>query len=175
MTDDLDSMAETALDKVLRLAVAQVRSYQRVVGGRVQTVSQYAERRGAAGPIQAPGAAQAQAAAAQRPAVRSQSFGSLKPGQVVQVHSARYNVVRTNVANLTTRKAGQNLHTGGPANTGSQGQGVNTGNVSPQQAILGSAKIKPGTPTMTSEWKDAGSGKSWFITLPTNFPVQVVG
>lgn len=168
-------MAESALDKVLRLAAANVRSYQRVVNGRVQQVSQYTERRGAAGPLQAPGAAPGQQAAAQRPAVRSQSFGSLKPGQVVQVSSARYNVVRTNVASLTTRKAGQNLHTGGPANTGSQGQAVNTGNVSPQKQILGNAKIKPGTPTMTSEWKDARSGKSWFVTLPTNFPVQVVG
>ncbi len=168
---------ETPLGKVLRLAAANVRSYQRVVNGRTEVVSQYAQRRGGASLVPGAGVAQAMAAARQRPAVRSQSFGSLKAGQVVQVQSNRYNVVRTNIPNLTTRNAGQNLHTGGPSSTASMGQAVNTGPPSPQKALLGAsgAKVRPGTPTMTSEWRDAKTGKAWFITLPTNFPVQVVG
>lgn len=168
-------MDESPLDKVLRLAAVRARSYIRVEHGVPQRVSQYVQqRRGPGQVLPSPGQRPPiPPPAAKKPVGKSEAFGSLKVGQTVQVRANKYKVLRVKVPPLTTRNLGQNVNTGGPQNTGSAGQNVNTGG-SPQQALLGNVKIKPGTPSSTSEWRDLSTGKTWFVTLPDNMPVQVV-
>lgn len=167
-------MDESPLDKVLRLAAVRARSYIRVEHGVPQRVSQYVQqRRGPGQVLPFPGQRPPAPPAAKSPAGKAEAFGSLKVGQTVQVRANRYKVLRVKVPPLTTRNLGQNVNTGGPQNTGSAGQNVNTGG-SPQQALLGGVTIKPGTPTSTSEWRDLATGKTWFVTLPDNMPIQIV-
>jgi hypothetical protein len=163
-------VAESSLDKVLRLAGGITRSYTRMENGRVQRVGAYTR-------------------------IRRVAWGSLKAGNVVQIAGARYKVVQARVpqtpfkpaqpgpntkgttSGKNTGSQGQGVNTGGPASTGSAGQGVNTGAVTGStiaQAALGGAKLPFGTPTVTNLLASLVTGKQFYVYLPQGQEVTVI-
>lgn len=169
----LPSVAESSLEKVLRLAGGITNAYvRRSPTGKVEQVHSYRSR------------------------ARKMAWGALKSGQVVQISGVNYKVVQANVPQtpyrpkqtgpntkgVTTGKntasAGQGVNTGGPASTGSTGKGVNTGQVTGStiaQAAMGGAKVAFGTKTVTNLLTDLRTAKSYYVYLPPTQQVTVIG
>ena len=165
-------MTESPLDKVLRLAGGITRGYVRNDNGRAQQVRAYPT-----------------------PRVRHVAWGSLKAGQVVQIAGVRYKVLQVKVPPLppykpaqpgpntkgttsgkNTGSQGQGVNTGGPAGTASAGQGVNTvTGATIAQAAMGGRKLPYGTPTVTNEIQNLRTQQRFFVYLPPGQQVTVIG
>jgi hypothetical protein len=176
-------VAESRLEKVLRLANGVTRSYVHNVNGRPVQVSQYRTPH-PAGP--------------KKPAsTASSAFGSLKVGQIVQIRNQNYKVTRVNIPPST----------GSGVSTGSQGTGLNTASTAagaaaaataqsnasaataaaaaaklfgtpqqnPAQAALNGQTIPNNAAVATNLLTSLVTGRYWYTRLPTSFMVKVVG
>lgn len=186
---------ETPLDRVLRLAGGTTRSYTRTEpSGRQVQVRQYASR-----PATTPPVAAAKPVTTVKPGSSAgATFGTLKVGQVIQIHNQNYRVSRVNIPQQAT---------GTGTNTGSQGTGLNTAktaagaaaaataqsNAGASQAAAAAARLfgtpqqdpalaaldgKPapkGSTLVHSLLTNLATGRYWYTSLPSTFIVKVVG
>jgi hypothetical protein len=187
-------VAESSLDKVLRLAGGVTRSYTRTEpSGQRQLVRQYASR-----------AAKPKTLVKQNPKSQakpqssgSAAFSDLKVGQVIQIQNQNYTVSQVNIPPST----------GSGTSTGSQGTGLNTASTAagaaaaataqanagaataaqaaaklfgtPQQdpalAALNGKTIPSNTAVVTNLLTNTTTGRYWYTRLPASFMVKVVG
>lgn len=180
-------MAETPLDKVLRLAGGVTKGYTHQVNGRPILVRSYPTPHPSAAQQPVPTGKPAPAAAKQQ--AGTAQFAALKVGQVVQIQNQDYKVKQVNVPFTPPQKTSSGVNTGSKgtnvnaaANTaaGAAAQavaarsGFGTPAQNPQLAALNGKTIPSGTPTVTNELVSQANGWAWFVTLPAAFSIKVV-
>lgn len=182
-------MAESALEKVLRLAAGaqppgrkpvNVRQYRRVVRNRVEAVRQHVQ-----GHVAGTG-------------LHPVTAGTLKAGNVVRIGNAQYLVTsakpyvrRSSAGKPNAKGTSSGVNTGSGIKTGSQGKGVRTGApastasagaglaaAANPQAILDAAakaaKVPPNAPEVFLGLRQTVSGKSIGVIVARTLPIQVV-
>lgn len=185
-------MAETALDRLLRLAgpvmgsgrkQVNVRQYQRMQRGRLQAVRQHVQ--GHTVPV-------GRAVAPPPPPVPNHVLaGSLKVGDVIVVDRLKYAVTSVkpwvpkqpgpNTTGTTTGKntgsKGRGVNTGGPPPTASPGPGMHNKSVDPQtqlDATAAALRLPWNSPEVEVGLRQLDTGAVFQDLLTAALPIQVV-
>lgn len=162
-------MAESALDKVLRLAGGLTRSYMRTGrNGRPVQVHQYRSRQGMAQVGMDPRAMSAPVT------LGTARFSQLQAGQLVTIGNQQYKVGATDVSGHGWNYTGKDKPRSGGASAIEQAA-VGTPAQNPVYAALGGKPIAPDTATVTHALTSLRGNKTWYVTLPVDYALQVTG